>query len=261
MLNDSLKHKIVLITGASSGIGKACAEAFAGAGAALILCARRKERLEELAKHLENLYETKSYLICLDVQDKAAVHHAISQLPTEWQSIDIIINNAGLALGLDKIQDGQLSDWEQMIDTNIKGLLYMTRCVLPGMLQRNQGHIINISSVSAHYVYSGGAVYCATKHAVKAITEGLQLDLLGTNLKVTAIDPGMVHTEFSLVRYKGHDEKAKKTYDGLTPLSAKDVAETVLFCATRPAHVNIATMIVLPTAQRSGTQIYRDIKN
>jgi len=252
-----LKKKIVLITGASSGIGLACAEAFAPEGARLILSARRKERLETLQQSLQKQYGTEVLTIQLDVRNQPAVEKAIQSLPASWQTIEILVNNAGLSRGLDKLYEGKLDDWEEMIDTNVKGLLYVSRAVIPGMVARAQGTIVNIGSIAGHEVYPGGNVYCATKFAVDALTRGLRHDLVDTPLRVCTVDPGLVETEFSIVRFRGNAERAKTVYQNLHPLTPEDVAETVLFCATRPPHVQIAEVIILPTSQASPTLVHR----
>ena len=251
-----MKNKIVLVTGASSGIGAACARIFAGAGAKLILAARRKQRLQELVEKL-NLSPSQFYLLELDVRDRAAVESVISSLPSQWSVIDVLINNAGLSRGLDKLYEADFQDWEEMIDTNIKGLLYMTRYIVPDMISRGEGHIINIGSIAGHQTYPGGNVYCGTKAAVKSISEGLKQDLLGTPVRVTSVDPGLVETEFSEVRFHGDSDRAKKVYQGLTPLTPDDVADVVFFCATRPVHVNINDVILMPTDQASATLVHR----
>jgi serine 3-dehydrogenase len=256
----SVQNQIVFITGASSGIGAACAKIFAGAGAKLILAARRQERLQELADALvETLHATSGqiHLLQLDVRDRSAVESAISHLPPSWSDIDILINNAGLSRGLDKLHQGSFQDWEEMIDTNIKGLLYLTRYVVPGMVNRDRGHVVNIGSIAGHQTYPGGNVYCGTKAAVKSISEGLKQDLLGTSIRVTSVDPGMVETEFSEVRFHGDTERADKVYQGLTPLTADDVADVVFFCVTRAAHVNINEVILMPVDQASTTLVNR----
>ena len=255
---ESLKNKIVLITGASSGIGKACALVFAKEGADLILAARRLERLNEIAESLMNENNIKVLTIELDVREYGNVKKIFSNLPDEWKEIDILVNNAGLARGFSKLYEGEIAHWEEMIDTNFKGLLYVTRQVLPGMAERKSGHIINIGSTAGHEVYKNGNVYCATKYAVNALTQSIRLDVLDRNIKVSTVDPGMVQTEFSDVRFSGDKEKVKKVYEGLTPLSAEDVAETVLFCASRPSHVNINEVILTCSAQASSTQVYRE---
>jgi len=253
-----LKNKIILITGASSGIGAACAEQFAKAGAKLVLCARRVEVVAELASELKSKYHAEIYVFPLDVRDKVQVKKQLSSLPESFKNIDILVNNAGLAAGLDAVQDADVQDWEDMIDTNVKGLLYMTREILPKMIAKNTGHIINIGSIAGHTVYPKGVVYCATKHAVKVLSEGLRMDLLCTKIRVSSVDPGAVETEFSTVRFKGDADRAAKIYEGFIPLQAADIADAVLYCATRPPHVNIADMIVMPTAQAGISMIARN---
>jgi 3-hydroxy acid dehydrogenase/malonic semialdehyde reductase len=252
-LNDS----IVLITGASSGIGKSCAMKFAEAGARLILTARRKNLLNDLAKELKERHKAKVLAIQLDVRDHVAVERAVQKLAADWQAIDMLVNNAGLSRGLDKLHEAKREDWEEMIDTNIKGLLYVSRAVIPGMVKRGKGTIINIGSIAGHEVYPRGNVYCATKHAVDALTKGLRMDLIDTPLRVCTVDPGLVETEFSMVRFRGDEEKAKAVYQNVRTLKPDDVAEAVVFCATRPLHVQIAEIIVLPTAQASATMVHR----
>jgi len=255
---ESLNDKIVLITGASSGIGKSCAQAFAAEGSKLILTARRIDRLRNLSLSLKEKYDTDSIIFKLDVMSNENVRHFIGELPTDWQAVDILINNAGLSQGLAKVQNGLLEDWETMLDTNVKGLLYVTRAILPGMIQRGSGHVINIGSIAGHQVYPGGNVYCASKFAVRALTEGMQIDVVDTPVRVSAVSPGMVETEFSLVRFKWDDEeKAANVYKGIDALTPDDVAEAVVFCATRPAHVNINDLIIMPTNQASAHVIYR----
>ena len=253
----SVKDQIVLITGASSGIGEACARAFAQAGAKLILVARRQERLEQLAEQLTQEHGCPLHLIPLDVCDRVAVQSALDNLSTSWSAVDILINNAGLSRGLDKVHEASIQDWEEMIDTNIKGLLYVTRALLPGMVSRSRGHVINLGSLAGHQTYPGGSVYCATKAAVKSISEGLKQDLLGTPIRVTSVDPGMVETDFSNVRFHGDTERAKKVYQGVTPLTPDDVADVIFFCATRSPHVNINEVILMPTDQASATLLNR----
>ncbi|MGK7911764.1 MAG: SDR family oxidoreductase [Synechococcus sp.] len=252
-LNDS----IVLVTGASSGIGESCAREFARAGAKLLLAARRVEKLQELARMLQAEFGCSTHVMQLDVCDRPAVEAALSSLPDDWQAIDILVNNAGLSRGLDKLQEAEFQDWEEMIDTNIKGLLYVTRLVVPGMLERNAGHVINIGSTAGHEAYPGGSVYCATKFAVKAITQALKKDLHGSPIRVSSVDPGLVETNFSNIRFRGDTDRAASTYDNMTPLTPDDVAEIVVFCASRPAHVNIADVIVMPTDQSAATMVYR----
>lgn len=252
-----IKNEIVLITGASSGIGAACATVFAQAGAKLILAARRKEKLQEIADRLSKEFATQLYLIELDVRDRQAVETAINTLPEPWKNIDILINNAGLSRGLSKLHEGDFQDWEEMIDTNVKGLLYLTRYVVPGMIDRSKGHIVNIGSIAGRQTYPGGNVYCGSKAAVRAISEGLKQDLLGTPIRVSCIDPGLVETEFSQVRFHGDTERAEKVYQGLTPLTGDDVADVVFFCVTRPNHVNISEILLVPVDQATTTLVHR----
>ncbi len=254
----SLKNKTVIITGASSGIGLSCAELFAREGAKLILAARREKRLMKMAEKLKNKYKSECLVLRLDVRHQNEVDQKIRNLPAVWKKIDVLINNAGLSRGLNKLHEGELLDWEEMIDTNVKGLLYVSRAVVPLMLKRNKGHIVNIGSIAGHEVYPGGSVYCATKHAVDALTKGMQIDLVDTPLRVSTVDPGMVETEFSLVRFHGDKDKAKKVYTGFKPLTPDDIAEAVLFCCTRPAHVNIHQLRIMPTSQASATIAYRE---
>ena len=253
----SLKGKIVFITGASSGIGEGTAQAFAAQGAKILMCARRDDRLEKLAQTLEFDYGVAVHYFRLDVRDEEAVEKAVAGLAPEWRAIEILVNNAGLSRGLDKLPQGLLDDWEEMIDTNVKGLLNVSRAVIPGMIERGRGHIVNIGSIAGHEIYPGGNVYCATKFAVNAISRGLRMDLSGTPLRVSTVDPGMVETEFSLVRFRGDGEKAGKVYQGLKALSPDDVAAAVVFCATRPPHVNISEIIVMPQAQASPMVVHR----
>jgi 3-hydroxy acid dehydrogenase/malonic semialdehyde reductase len=253
----SMRGKNVLITGASAGIGAACARAFAAAGARLVLAARRAARLEGLAAELREAHGTEAYLVALDVRDREAVAHALSRLPAEWAEIDVLVNNAGLGRGLDKLYEGEPAEWDEMIDTNVKGLLYVTRAVVPGMVARGRGHVVNLGSIAGHEVYPAGAVYCATKHAVTAITRGLRMDLLGTRVRVSTVDPGMVETEFSVVRFRGDQERAGSVYAGMTPLTPEDIADAVLWCATRPPHVNIDEIILKPTDQASAMLVHR----
>lgn len=253
-----LKNKLVFITGASSGIGAACAKHFAKAGAMLLLCSRRSKALRLLALSLEKKYSASIHTFSLDVSQASKVKKTLNALPEKWKKIDILINNAGLAAGLDSMQEAKIQDWEEMINTNIKGLLYVTRHILPSMIKRKAGHIINIGSIAGHQVYPKGAVYCATKAAVKTLSEGLRLDLLGTAVRVTSIDPGAVETNFSLVRFKGDQKRAAAVYKGMKPLSADDIAETLVFCASRPPHVNISEVLIMPTAQASATLTYRE---
>jgi NADP-dependent 3-hydroxy acid dehydrogenase YdfG len=252
-----LSEKTTFITGATSGIGKACAEEFAKEGANLILSARRIEKLNKFAELLRKHFGVNVYSIKLDVRNYIDVKNAISSLPEDWQKIDILINNAGLARGFTKIFEGNIEHWEEMIDTNIKGLLYVTREILPLMVARLRGHVINIGSTAGHDVYLNGNVYCATKFAVNALTQGIRIDTLDKNIRVTTVDPGMVLTNFSKIRFCGDSAKADQVYDGVRPLSPEDIASTVLFCATRPNHVNISEIIVTPIQQASSTYINR----
>lgn len=252
-----LHGKTVLITGASSGIGAACAERFAEAGARLLLLARRQERLQALAAELRHRFGVDSLPLVCDIRSRTEVERTLSHLPAEWASIDILLNNAGLARGFAPLYEGNPDDWDEMIDTNLKGLLSVTRAVLPGMLARREGMIINIASIAGREVYPNGNVYCATKHAVRALSEALRIELNGTNIRVVNIDPGLVETEFSLVRFRGDRERARKVYEGLQPLTAYNVADVVLFCATRPPHVVIADLLVLPTAQANTWLVHR----
>lgn len=252
-----MKDRIVFITGASSGIGASCAKVFAQAGAKLILAARRREKLQQLADELSKNFATEIHLLELDVRDRSQVENAIASLPPSWSNIEVLINNAGLSRGLAKLQEGDFQDWEEMIDTNVKGLLYVTRYVVPGMIDRGNGHVVNIGSIAAYQTYPGGNVYCGSKAAVKAISEGLKQDLLGTPIRVSCIDPGLVETEFSEVRFHGDRDRAKKVYQGLTPLTPDDVADVVFFCVTRPAHVNISQILLVPVDQATTTLVHR----
>lgn len=253
----SVSDKIVLITGASSGIGESCAKMFAEAGAKLILAARRLERLEKLAEQLTQKFNSSIHVLELDVCHRQHVESTLTNLPAQWQAIDILINNAGLSRGLAKLHQGSIEDWEEMIDTNVKGLLYVTRTLVPGMVSRGSGHVVNIGSIAGRAAYPGGNVYCASKAAVRAISEGLKQDLLGTPVRVTEIEPGLVETEFSLVRFHGDENRANKVYQDLTPLTPDDIADVVFFCVTRPAHVNISEVLLVPTAQANATLVHR----
>jgi NADP-dependent 3-hydroxy acid dehydrogenase YdfG len=248
--------KIILVTGASSGFGKAIATKFATGGWNVILTARRKEKLEALAKALETTYGIKTLSLTFDVQDKKAVFDNLQNLPAEWQAINILVNNAGLALGRDSFENANLEDWETMIDTNVKGLLYASKAVLP-MLIKEKGHIINIGSTAGKEVYKDGNVYCASKHAVDAISKAQRIDLLQYQIKVTAIHPGAADTEFSVVRFKGDTDKAKAVYDGYTPLMAEDIADTVWYVANTPAHVCINDLVITCTAQANSMYLQK----
>lgn len=252
-----IKDKIVLISGASSGIGEAAAKKFAKDGAILLLCARNMNRLTELKKELEESYRAKVHIFQLDVRDKNAVDKAISTIPEEFKNIDILVNNAGLAQGLDKVQEGSLDDFDAMIDTNIKGLLYMTRKIVPAMIENKKGHVINIGSTAGILSYPGGAVYCATKAAVKFISDGLRMDVVDTPVKVTNIQPGMVETNFSVIRFHGDEEKAAKVYEGIKPLTAEDIADIIIYTASVPEHVQICEVTVTPVHQATGGIVYK----
>ncbi len=248
---------IALITGATAGIGKATAEIFAKHGYAVIITGRRKERLAELEKSLKEKYKVDVLSLCFDVRNLKEVEKAIDSMSSVWKQIDVLVNNAGLASGLSTIQEGNIDDWEVMIDTNVKGLLYITRNISPIMIENNKGHIVNISSVAGKEVYANGNVYCASKHAVDALSKAMRIDMLPHGIKVTNIAPGMIETEFSLVRFKGDAEKAKKPYLGLQPLVAEDIAETIYWVCSRPAHVNINDIVITPTAQANSTVSFR----
>ena len=253
--------KIALITGASSGIGKACAEILAKNGINVIIAARRLERLLELEKELTNKHKVEVLPLKLDVTSKEEVFDFLGSLPKDWQDVEILINNAGLSKGLDRLQDGKVENWEIMIDTNIKGLLYVTKAILPRMVEKNSGTIVNIASIAGHETYPGGNVYCATKAAVLHLSKALRMDVLGTNIRVISIDPGMVETEFSIVRFDGDEERAKKVYENITPLTAEDVAEAVWFAISRPKHVTIEDLVIMPTQQASVLLTVKNYKN
>ena len=249
--------KIVLITGATSGIGLGCARKFAENGDKLILTGRNEQRLAAISKELTEKGAQVLTLV-FDVRDREKAKACINDLPEEWKDIDVLVNNAGLALGLEPEHEGNPDDWETMIDTNIKGLLTMTRLIVPGMVERNRGHIINIGSVAGDAAYAGGNVYCATKAAVKALTDGLRIDVAGTALRVTNLKPGLVETNFSNVRFKGDEERAKKVYTGIKPLTGDDIADVAVYAANAPAHVQIAEVLILATHQASGSVIARE---
>ena len=246
-------NKIVLITGATSGIGLACARKFAANGDKLILTGRNEQRLAEIKKELDAEVIT----LAFDVRNREEVEKQISSLPTDWQNIDVLVNNAGLALGLEPEYEGDLNDWGTMIDTNIKGLLIMTRLVVPGMVKRNHGHIINVGSVAGDVAYAGGNVYCATKAAVKALSDGLRIDVADTAIRVTNLKPGLVETNFSNVRFRGDNERAANVYKGIKPLTGDDIADVAVYAANAPAHVQIAEVLILATHQASGSVIVR----
>lgn len=238
-----------MITGATSGFGKAIAKRFANNGYNIIITGRRKDLLDELEKDLHSSGKIKVLSLCFDVRKKAEVESVIEQLPEEWEEIDILVNNAGLAVGLSHIQDGDTDDWDRMIDTNVKGLLYVTRAVAPLMVDRNKGHIFNIGSIAGIDTYENGNVYCASKFAVGALSKSMRIDMLKNNIRVTLIAPGMAETEFSLVRFKGDEQKAKSVYKGIEALTAEDIADAIYYCATLPAHVCINELVITPTQQ------------
>lgn len=251
-----MSNRIALVTGATSGIGEATARLLAKNNFSLILCGRRRDRLDKLAKELSAI--TKVTQLSFDVRDRAAVSKALASLPDEWRKVDVLINNAGNAHGLDPIQSGNVDDWDAMMDINVKGLLYVSREVLPAMVERKAGHVINIGSIAGKEVYPNGNVYSASKFAVDALTKGMRMDLNAYGIKVTAIHPGLVDTEFSLVRFKGDDNRAANVYKGMKPLVADDIADLILFVLTRPPHVVVADLVVFPTAQASATLVKRD---
>ena len=253
-----LQGKIVFVTGASAGIGAATALAFAGEGAKLLLAARRVEKLTMVADEARKCGAEDVHTFALDVRDNGAVKAAIAALPAGWREIEVLVNNAGLSRGLEKLYEGKVSDWDEMIDTNVKGLLYVTRAVAPGMVERKSGHVINLGSIAGHITYPNGAVYCATKAAEKAINDGLRQDVLGTPIRVTSVDPGMVQTDFSLVRFHGDEDRAGNVYKGVKALSAEDIADVILWAATRPAHVNIADVVLTPVQQANPYMLVRD---
>jgi 3-hydroxy acid dehydrogenase/malonic semialdehyde reductase len=251
----NLTGKIVFVTGASSGIGQATARAFAEEGAKLLLCARRLEKLTEMAETLDKAEDV--FTFRLDVSDRAAVEETLANLPEEWKAVDVLVNNAGLSRGLTKLYEDDPENWEEMIDTNVKGLLYVTRAIVPGMVERGRGHVISMGSTAGHQTYANGAVYCASKAAEKAISEGLKIDLMGTPVRVTSVDPGMVETSFAEVRFRGDTERAAKVYQNITPLQPEDVADAIVWAATRPAHVNIHTIVMTTIDQANSTVFNR----
>jgi len=249
--------KLALITGATSGIGKATAQVFAANGIDLIICGRRVERLEALKNELAD--KVNIHALQFDVRNTCEVANAIGSLPATFQNIAILVNNAGNAIGLSPIQEGEIADWDYMIDTNVKGLLYVSKAVIAGMVERKTGHIVNISSIAGKEVYANGNVYCASKHAVDAITKGMRIDLYKHGIKVTSINPGMVETEFSMVRFKGDEKSAAKVYEGVTPLTAQDIADAILYSVSRPSHVQIADLTILASAQGSASEVFRNV--
>jgi len=254
----SLKGKTVFITGASAGIGAATALAFAAEGARLLLAARRAGKLAETASRALEAGAEAVHSIDLDVRSHRAVQEAVDELPASWAEIDVLVNNAGLSRGLDKLYTGKIEDWEEMIDTNVKGLLYVSRAVVPGMVVRGRGHVVNMGSTAGELAYPNGAVYCGTKAAERLMNDGLRQDLLGTPVRVTSIDPGMVETDFSLVRFRGDAERASKVYKGVTPLAPEDVADAIVWAVSRPAHVNIARITLTSVHQANSLQFHRE---
>ncbi len=250
--------KIALVTGASAGIGRATAKMLARNGYNVIITGRRAERLEQLKNEITSEYGVEVIPLVFDIRSREQTEKAWNSLPSGWQQVDVLVNNAGLAAGLDYIHEGNIEDWETMIDTNIKGLLYISRLVMPVMKERKSGHIINLSSIAGKEVYERGNVYCATKHAVEALTKAMRIDLLPYNIKVSSVSPGMVETEFSIVRFKGDEQKAKNVYKGLQPLTAEDIADVIEFIITRPPHVNINDVLVMPTAQANSYYVHRE---
>lgn len=248
----------VLVTGATSGIGKSTAIEFAKLNYRIIITGRRKDRLDAFKQELETNYKVNVMTLCFDVRRESEVKQAIASLPKEFNQIDVLVNNAGLAAGLSAIQDGNLDHWERMIDTNVKGLLYVSKHVIPLMIEQKKGHIINVGSIAGKEVYANGNVYCATKHAVDALTKGMRIDLLPHGIKVSSVNPGMVETEFSVVRFDGDTERAKKVYENMQPLLPEDIAETIVWMATRPKHVNINDMIIMPSVQANATTVIRN---
>jgi len=253
----SLKGQIVFVTGASAGIGRATSLAFAREGVRLLLAARRMDRLEAVAQEAKAAGAEAVHAVELDVRNRAAVERVVAGLPEAWRGIDVLVNNAGLSRGLDKLHQGSIDDWEEMIDTNVKGLLYVSRAVIPGMVERGRGHVVNLGSTAGEVTYPGGAVYCGSKAAERAINDGMRQDLLGTAVRVTTVDPGMVETDFSRVRFHGDEERAAKVYQGLTPLMAEDVAEAIVWAASRPAHVNIARIAMTTIHQANSLLFHR----
>ena len=252
-------NPIALITGSTSGIGKATAERFAKAGYDLILTGRRNDRLDALKKQLQDLYHNRVLTLCFDVRSQAEVEQHLGNLPHDWKNIAVLVNNAGLAVGLNSVQDGIIDDWERMIDTNVKGLFYVSRTIAPLMIQNGHGHIVNVGSIAGKQVYPNGAAYCATKYAVDAFSQGLRLDLVSHGIRVTQVCPGAVETEFSVVRFKGDQNRADSVYKGFEPLTPEDVADVIFYCVNLPKHVCINDLVIMPTAQASATVFHKNL--
>ncbi len=252
-----MENKIALITGATAGIGKATAFKLAEMGYDLIITGRRVMHLMDIEKEIHTKYKVRCLSLNFDIRNLSDVENAVKRIPDDWKDIDVLVNNAGLALGLEPLQEGDFAQWEQMIDTNIKGLLYMTRLIVPEMIKRGSGHVVNLSSIAGKQAYAKGGVYCATKHAVEALTRSLRIDLLPHGIRVSSVSPGMVNTEFSTVRFDGNKQKADEVYKGLTPLYAEDIAETIAWIISRPKHVNINDVLIMPTAQADAFHTYR----
>lgn len=250
--------RTVVVTGASSGIGEACARTFAAAGDRLVLVARREDRLAALAAELADAHGTGSHTIALDVRDRSAVRATLGALPDAWRDVDVLVNSAGLAAGLDRFQDADPDDWDRMIETNVRGVLDVTRALLDGMIARGSGHVVNIGSIAGRAAYPSGSVYCATKAALDRITSGMRMDLLGTGVRVSTVDPGMVETEFSVVRFHGDEDRAAQVYAGVQPLTGQDVADAVAWVVDRPPHVVVADMLLLPLAQAGSGLVHRE---
>lgn len=257
-MENILKKRVVFITGASSGIGKSCAEKYAENGYNLIISARRLHILNEIKEDLENRFNISVLPLELDVTNRGEVVKKIAELPLEWKEIDILINNAGGALGMEKFQEGSFADWDQMIDANVKGVLYMTRVIINDMIKRDRGHVINIGSIAGRYAYPNGAVYCASKAAVKLISDGLRIDTVDSKIRVTNIEPGLVETDFSKVRFHGDEERAKGVYQGIEALTPEDIADLVFYCSNVPARVQICEVLVTPNNQASATSVYKN---
>ena len=250
--------RTVVVTGASSGIGEACARTFAAAGDRLVLVARREDRLAALAAELADAHGTESHTVALDVRDRDAVRATLGALPDAWRDVDVLVNSAGLAAGLDRFQDADPDDWDRMIETNVRGVLSVTRALLDGMIARGSGHVVNIGSIAGRAAYPSGSVYCATKAALDRITSGMRMDLLGTGVRVSTVDPGMVETEFSVVRFHGDEDRAAQVYAGVQPLTGQDVADAVAWVVDRPPHVVVADMLLLPLAQAGSGLVHRE---